>query len=58
MKSSVMICTVTKYVSVDKVDKNEISRTCSTYGGRWVAYTSSVVVGNPEGKRQLESTQA
>jgi len=27
-----MICNVTIYVSVDKVDKNEISRTCSTYG--------------------------
>jgi len=28
-----MICTLTKYDSGDKIEKNEISRTCSTYGG-------------------------
>jgi hypothetical protein len=39
-----MIVHLTKYYSVDKIEKNEIGRVCSTYGETREAYT--VLVGS------------
>ena len=47
-----MIVHLTKYYSVDKIEKNEIGRVCSTYGETREAYT--VLMGKPEGRRPLK----
>ena len=46
-----MIYVFTKYDSDDKVEKNEMSAACSTYGERRVAYR--VLFGKHKVKRQL-----
>jgi hypothetical protein len=42
---------LTKYCSVNKIEKNEMGGACSAYGGKHRLYR--VLVGKPEGKRPL-----
>ena len=35
---SLMTCTLTQYCAGDKIEKNEMGRACSVYGGRGEAY--------------------
>ena len=42
---------LTKYFSGDKIEKNEMGWTCSTYGERRCVF--KILVGKPEGKRPL-----
>ena len=46
---SLMICIPHQYSSGDQIEKNEMSGTCSTYGGRRGVYR--VLMGKPEGNR-------
>jgi len=46
-----MICTLTKYCSNDKIEKNEMGGACSTYGVRRDVYR--ILLGKLEGKKPL-----
>jgi len=50
---SLMICIriPLQFCSGDQIEKNEMSGTCSTYGGRSCVYR--ILMGKPEGKRLL-----
>jgi len=52
VKRTLMICTLTKYCSNNKIEKNEMGGACSSMGDRKGVYM--VLVGEPEGKRPLE----
>jgi hypothetical protein len=47
-----MICTAHRYCSGDKIEKNEVGRACSVYGGERRGLCR-VLVGKPEGRRPL-----
>jgi hypothetical protein len=49
--SSLMIVLLTQYCSDDKIYKNEMGGSCSTYGER--RCVNRGLVGNPERKRPL-----
>jgi hypothetical protein len=50
-RNSYNSCTHAKYYYADKVNENEVGRTCGTRERRYKVY--KILVGKPEGKRPL-----